>query len=261
MHDRGFLYGQNVFETIAVIDGKACLLDLHIERLERGCRTLGIPLNTDLLLSEILGFITHCSKSVLRVTLTMGVGGRGYLNPEQPESVRVLTLHEYPVQPPAHWEFGIELGIAKIRLASQPELAGIKHGNRLEQVIGRSQWQDSWHEALLLDQAGNVIEATQSNVFIVKEGQFLTPPLENAGVAGVMRSFIIANAYKLGLNAEIMSLSIDDIEAADEVFLSNSIIGLWPVNKFNTRLYNSFEVSHKLLNLMIKNEVIPHYKT
>ena len=205
MHDRGLLYGQSVFETIAVVNGKACLLDLHIERLERGCKTLGIPLNTDLLLNELLGFIANCSKSVLRVTLTMGMGGRGYLNPEQAESVRILTLHEYPVQPPAHWDCGIELGVAKIRLASQPALAGIKHGNRLEQVIGRSQWQDSWREALLLDQAGNVIEGTQSNVFIVKAGQLLTPSLENAGVAGVMRSFILSNAYKLGLNTEIMS--------------------------------------------------------
>jgi len=259
--DRGLLYGQSVFETIAVLNGQACLLDLHIKRLRLGCEVLGIPVDVDLLIKEIEHLISNSHKLVLRVTITMAAGGRGYLNPENPESTRVLSLHEYPTHPTTHWEEGVKLGTAAIRLAHQPALAGIKHGNRLEQVIARSEWRDTWHEALLLDQLGNVIEATQSNVFAIKDNQLLTPSLEAAGVAGVMREFVITNAYKLGLSVKTMSLSVDDIEAADEVFLTNSVIGLWPVNRFNTRLYNSQETSSKLLKLMIKNEVIPHYKT
>lgn len=242
------------------MQGKACLLELHMQRLERGCAVLGIPFDADLLAQEITDFIQHQNKAILRVTLCMGTGGRGYLNPQQPQPSRILSLHDYPNHPISNWQAGIELGIVDIRLAHQPALAGIKHGNRLEQVIARSQWQSGWHEALLLDQLGNVVEGTQSNVFVVNGNELLTPPVDNAGVAGVVREFIIANAHKLGLNIKIMSLSPNNIEVADEVFLCNSVIGLWPVKKFNACLYTNHDTSHKLLKLMIKNEVIPHYK-
>jgi len=259
--DRGFLYGQSVFETIAVMNGRACLLDAHMQRLLRGCNTLGIPFDTDVLLREIEQFIGNQDKKILRVTLSMGTGGRGYLNPQAPEPCRILSLHDYPNHPSSHWEVGIDLGIAEIRLAHQPALAGIKHGNRLEQVIARSQWHDTWHEALLLDHADNVIEATQSNVFVVNGCELLTPPLKQAGVEGVVREYVIANAHKLGLSAKTMSLSVDTLKTADEVFVTNSVIGLWPVKALNECFYTEHEISHKLLKLMIKNEVIPNYKT
>lgn len=259
--DRGLLYGQSVFETIAISNGKACLLDLHISRLTNGCKVLGIPIDISILLDEIESMIDHQDKAVLRVTLSMGVGGRGYLNPQAPQPTRMLSLHDYPNHPSSNWLDGITLGVAEIRLAHQPALAGLKHGNRLEQVIARSQWQQGWHEALLLDQQGSVIEATQSNVFVVKDGQLITPSLDSAGVAGVAREYLMSQAHKFGLNVKIMSLSTDNIETADEVFLSNSVIGLWPVKQLNTRRYTDHEISHKLLKLMIKNEAIPHYKT
>jgi 4-amino-4-deoxychorismate lyase len=259
--DRGLLYGQSVFETIAVINAKPCLLELHLNRLQRGCHVLGIPLDIELLLDEIATIIVGQQKAVLRVTISMGVGGRGYLNPQSPEPTRILSLHDYPSYPSSHWQQGITLGIAEIRLSHQPALAGIKHGNRLEQVIARAQWHDDWHEALLLDQQGNVIEATQSNVFVVNADQLITPSLEFAGVAGVAREYVMSQAHKLGLRVKTMSLSADHIEAADEVFLTNSVIGLWPVKQLNSKRYTDHENSHKLLQLMIKNEVIPNYKT
>lgn len=258
--DRGLLYGQNVFETITVLNGKACLLEQHLERLQRGCNVLGIPFDIALLTREISELIEHQSKSVLRVTLTMGEGGRGYLNPSKPKSTRILSLHSYPDHPVSNWEEGIELGIVDIKLAHQPALAGIKHGNRLEQVIARTQWRENWQEALLHDHNNNIIEGTQSNVFILNGRELSTPSLELAGVAGVVREYIISNAHKLGLSVKTVSLSGDNIEAADAVFLSNSVIGLWPVKKLNSRLYTRHEISHKLLKLMIKDEIIPHYK-
>jgi len=159
----------------------------------------------------------------------------------------------------SNWEEGIEMGLAEIRLANQPALAGIKHGNRLEQVIARSQWQENWQEAILLDQNDQVIEATQSNVFILNGDELITPKLDMAGVAGIVRGFLISNAHKFGLTAKTMSLSSDDIETADAVFLSNSLIGLWPIRQFRSRRYSDHKTSHKLLELLIKNEVIPHY--
>jgi len=265
------MYGQSVFETIAIDNGRACLLEAHLDRLRRGSEVLKIPLDSGALEAEIAEILdqqaqdqskaSHLERTVLRVTLSMGEGGRGYLNPQQAKPCRVLSLHAYPDHPITHWLDGIELGVADIRLSNQPVLAGIKHGNRLEQIIARSQWQDTWGEALMLDQSDNVIEGTQSNVFVIKGGDVLTPSLAMNGVAGVVREFVISNAHRLGLTAKTVSLSCDNLESADEVFLSNSIIGLWPVKKFNTRIYTNHEVSHKLLKLMIKNEVIPHYKS
>lgn len=259
--DRGLLYGQSLFETMALVDGKVCLLDSHLARLQTGCDVLGIPLDLDLLAAEIAELARSQEKSILRTTISMGPGGRGYLDPENPEPTRILSIHQYPEHPATNWEEGIELGIVDIKLAHQPALAGIKHGNRLEQIIARSQWQKNWQEGLLLDQQGNVVEGTQSNLFILSDEELLTPSLELAGVAGVVRGFVISEAHKLGLTVKIMSLSTDNIEAADEVFLTNSVIGLWPVRKLNSRRYCNREISHKLLKLMIKNEVIPHYKT
>jgi len=187
----------------------------------------------------------------------MGEGGRGYQNPNEIHANRILSRHQFPEFDHRPWHDGIELGLVSIRLACQAALAGIKHGNRLEQIIARSQWQQGWHEALVLDQQDNVIEATQSNVFIVKDGDLKTPDLTHCGVAGVMREHIIEQAEKLGVAAQIVSLSVSDIHAAEEVFLSNSVIGVWPVRRFQSHVYDTPELSPKLLNLMIKNEVIP----
>ncbi len=260
--DRGLLYGQSVFETIAISNNKACLVDLHLKRLELGANTLNIPVSIDQIKADIAKALAHdeLSRAVLRVTLSMGEGGRGYLNPVEATPSRIVSLHAYPEHDHSNWLEGINLGVADIRLSHQPALAGIKHGNRLEQIIARSQWQADWQEALLLDQHDSVVEATQSNVFIVNDNTVLTPKLEFAGVAGVAREYIVSQLDNLGMRFKSVSLSVNQIEAADDVFLSNSVIGVWPVKQFRSRVYSSFKTSHKLLKLMIKNEVIPNYK-
>ena len=260
-NDRGLLYGQSVFETVAIVNQVPQLLEQHLTRLKRGCDVVGIPFDETLkqtLLAEATQLSQDQSKAILRMTLSMGEGGRGYQNPSEINAMRVLSRHPYPEFNDKLWRDGIELGLVSIRLASQPALAGIKHGNRLEQIIARSQWQQGWQEALILDQQDNVIEATQSNVFAVKDGELYTPDLRHCGVAGVMREHVIDQAEKLGVKAQIVSLSVSDIHAAEEVFLSNSVIGLWPVRRFQSHMYDTPELSPKLLNLMIKNEVIPN---
>lgn len=261
--DRGLLYGQSVFETIAVSNSKACLLDLHLKRLVLGANTLNIPICIDQVTADIDKALAKldASRAVLRVAISMGEGGRGYLDPVEATPTRIVSIHSYPDHDSANWLEGIKLGVADVRISHQPALAGIKHGNRLEQIIARSQWQADWQEALLLDQNDCVVEATQSNVFIVKDDTVFTSKLDFAGVAGVAREYIISQLDNLGMRFESVSLSVNQIEAADEVFLSNSVIGLWPVKQFKNKIYSSFKTSHKLLKLMIKNEVIPNFKT
>jgi len=259
--DRGLLYGQTVFETIAVTNQTPQLYDRHMVRLQRGCDVIGIPFDAQLqaaISQEASALCRGQSKAVLRITLTMGAGGRGYRNPDHKKPNRILSLHDYPDFAKEYWFGGIELGLVSIRLANQPSLAGIKHGNRLEQIIARNQWQESWQEALILDQQNQVIEGTQSNVFMLKDGRLYTPDLSQCGVDGVMREYVIEQALKLGVTTEIVSLSRSDISSADEVFLTSSVIGLWPVKRYQSTDYGKPIFSSKLLNLMIKNEVIPH---
>ena len=251
------MYGQCVFETVVVNKGKPCLLDLHLERLAKGAKCLGIEFDRSVISAEVLDLAQSLTTGIIRVNLTMGEGGRGYQNPVSPTSTRIISQHDYPSYPKAYWHKGIVLGVADIRLSHQPLLAGIKHGNRLEQVIARTQWHDSWHEALLLDIDGNVIEATQSNVFLVKDKSLITPSLEKSGVEGVMRHTVIDVAKQMGIDTSIQTVSIDDIENADEVFLTNSVIGIWPVNHFDKRQYFSLTLSNKLLKIIEKNEFIP----
>ena len=261
--DRGLLYGQSVFETIAIRQADFCLLDLHLQRLIKGCKTLSIPLDCSALKRELALIKRHLDpnseKAVLRLSVTMGEGGRGYLNPKVPQVNRILSLHDYPQHPKQNWISGIILGLSEMRLASQPVLAGIKHGNRLEQVMARSAWQAGWQEALLCDYDNNVIEATQSNVFLVKDGIIKTPLLHNCGVAGVMREHIIEQAQKLGFDVQSVSLLVSDFFKADEIFVSNSIIGLWPVRQFQDIEFTNINVASTLLKSIINNEVIPNF--
>lgn len=258
--DRGLLYGHSVFETVAVHNRKPLLWSAHINRLQTGALKLGIPLDFKLIEQDFQRLVRETAKStfVLRICLTMGEGGRGYLSPNEPEPNRILSVYDLPQHPPAHREHGVVLGIADLRIASQPMLAGIKHGNRLEQVLARQQWQNDWNEALLLDAKDNVIEATQSNVFIVKNGILSTPDLTNAGVEGVMRATIIELAQsEFNMNCCIETITLAQLRQADEVFLTNSVIGLWPVNQCEKTSYFSFKISHKLLKNLIKNDLIP----
>lgn len=253
------MYGQSVFETIVVANRKAHLLDAHLKRLQQGCDVLSIELDIANLNDEVETAIDGVNgKAILRVSVTMGQGGRGYQNPDNPQPNRILSVSPYPDYPDTNWSLGINLGVARIRLAQQPALAGLKHGNRLEQVIARSQWQDEWQEALLLDYQNQVIEGNQSNVFILINGRLKTPDLSQAGVAGVMRDFVLSNAEQLGTQLEIVPLSIADIEGADAVFMTNSVIGLWPVKAFQNKRYNDFKFSQTLLKVMQDHGAIPN---
>jgi len=258
-HDRGLMYGHSVFETMAVTKHTPLLLDQHITRLELGAERLHIPLDSDAIIDDINRLCELQSRAVIRAMVSMGEGGRGYQNPPQPKSLRIVSLHDYPKHPAEYWQHGIHLGVSDIKLGLQPALAGIKHGNRLEQILARNAWQNDWHEALLLDQANRVIEATQGNIFVLKNDTLCTPILDQAGVAGVMREYVLSVANKVGVDPQVVSLSESDVEAADAVFVTNSVIGLWPVKQFKARQFNDLSFAHKLLNLMVKNGAIPNF--
>ena len=152
-----------------------------------------------------------------------------------------------PDYPPECSFLGVDARVCDLRLGWQPRLAGIKHLNRLENVLARNEWCDpAIREGLLLDHAGNVIEGTMSNLLIIDQGRVLTPVLDRCGVAGVMREMLLEAAFDLQLPIEIRALSLDDVLQADEVGLCNSLIGLWPVKSLGTRRWQEFAQLRRL---------------
>lgn len=232
--DRGLQFGDGLFETIAVVGGKPALLDDHLERLRRDTERLGLPTpDVRALAAEANELARHADGcGVLKILLTAGSGGRGYLRPDPVRLRRILSLHPRPAYPQEHWDPGIPVALTDVRLAAQPLLGGIKHLNRLEQTLARQAWSHGdWGEGLVQDASGHVIEGTMSNLFAIRSGQVVTPDLTRCGVAGVMRGAVIRRLRQRGWTVAETTLSQSDLVAADEVFVCNSVVGVWPVTR------------------------------
>jgi 4-amino-4-deoxychorismate lyase len=238
--DRGFNYGDGLFETVRLDSngGRAHLplWPLHRRRLLRSCGRLLISLDPQRLDSAVEQLLQQAvshnvEQGVVKIVVSRGVGGRGYLAPESMLATLCVGLYPVAVHPLANVEEGIHLHLCQQRLSSNLSLAGMKHLSKLEYVLARSEWRDKkLAEGVLLDAVGNVVEGTFSNVFAVLEGKLLTPALLGCGVAGVMRRLILdVLAPKLGVVVLESDISLAELEAADEVFTCNSVCGIWPV--------------------------------
>lgn len=233
--DRGLQYGDGLFETIAFRNQQLELLDQHLARLLSGTERLKLslsPSDIDLIKTELKRVTGNLvSDAVIKVMVTRGMGGRGYQYAEHLPVTRIISSHPLPAYPPAH-QTGVTIRICEQRLAVNPQLAGIKHLNRLEQVLARNEWRDSQiAEGLMLDTAGHVVEGTMSNILLFRQGELLTPALNNCGIQGVMRGVLLQKARQLGWSVNETQLTLDDVLQADEWLLCNSIIGIWPVQQ------------------------------
>lgn len=235
--DRGLQYGDGLFETIAVRDDRPCLWREHFERLARGSEHLGIPCpEEDLLIAESLRLIRGVSVGVLKLILTRGRGGRGYRAAENSRPTRILTLHPWPDYPDAWSEQGVDVIFCRTPLGENPSLAGLKHLNRLEQVLARSEWRDpKIAEGLMEDGRGRIIGGTMSNLFLVDGGRLQTPRLDTCGVAGTVRTLVLRMAGGFGLEVVERNIARSDLAIADGLFLTNALIGVWPVRRLGDR--------------------------
>lgn len=232
--DRGLQFGDGLFETIAVVAGHPRLMDRHLERLARGASALALPSpDQDCIRSEIVRLAAGGPAcGVIKVVWTAGSGGRGYARPDPVTPRRIIGSHPAPSHPPAHWFDGITASVVTTPLAHQPRLAGIKHLNRLEQTLARTEWQGSDDaEGLMCDQGGRFIEGTMSNLFLVAGSQVVTPRLDHCGIAGVMREAIMDWLAAEGIPAVEEPVHAEDLRKASEVFVCNSINGVWPVRR------------------------------
>lgn len=250
--DRGLHYGDGLFETLAVVDGAALALDAHLARLQHGCTALSMPApDADQLRDDCRRLAAGSPRAVLKIILTRGSGGRGYQPPVAPQPLRIVSRHAWPDHPPEHRAMGIATRFCTLTLARQPALAGIKHLNRLEQVLARAELVGSGcAEGIMLDGEGAVIEGTMSNLFMRRERTILTPALDQCGVAGIVRAAVLAQCAALGYRGEVRGLTRDDVLAADEIFFTNSVIGIWPVRMLGDRALPPHVVAPALARLL-----------
>ncbi len=229
IQDRGLQYGHGVFETIAWRENKLELWNAHMERLCKSCMRLFIPIpDIKQLESEALLLCHQYDRAIIKITITCGESERGYLTPAEVRPNRIVscTIIDHPQNEALE---SIAVKICSTRLAPQATLAGLKHLNRLEQVLARQEWREvhkerGYEEGLMLDYAGHVISGTMSNVYFARGGQIYTSKLDLCGVQGVMRSFIMSLAAKMQLTVNVGEYDLQEVLAADEVFISNSLI-------------------------------------
>ncbi|MGX2039204.1 aminodeoxychorismate lyase [Methylocaldum sp. MU1018] len=258
--DRGFQYGDGTFTTMPVRRGVPLFLSFHLARLERDCQKLLIPFpGAECLKSDVRTLCAEQPDGVLKIQISRGIGGRGYRLPSPIQVTRVLSLYPSPDYPPELRKNGVEVRLCASRLGINPRLAGIKHMNRLEQILARAEWTaEEIREGIMLDAEGYVVEGTMSNVFLVKNGALYTPKIDRCGVAGVMRSITIGTALERGVAVAESRITLEELYAADEVFLTNCAIELWPVNRCEHRTYGVGTVTQEIdrwLRMKVEGEL------
>jgi 4-amino-4-deoxychorismate lyase len=251
--DRGFQYGDGLFETALVLNGQVRFLDEHLRRLIADCERLGIAApNKETLLADIAQVTQGAERGVLKIIVSRGSSGRGYRPAPATTSTRVVGLHPLNEVP----QDGLRLRWCEIRLGRNARLAGIKHLNRLEQVLAQSEWSDGEaDEGLMLDTEGEVVCATSANVFAVRDGALITPDLRFCGVRGVMRAQVLKAAAELRLTVSEEPLWPHDLETASEVFITNAVRGIRSAASLDSLQWSETGVATRLANALSLSDV------
>ncbi len=230
--DRGLAYGDGIFRTLLLRDGKPKAWVNQYAKLVADCVRLNLTVPARAMLeTDLVRIATDMPDCIVKIIVTRGSGLRGYAITENWVASRTITISSpIPTYPRSYPEQGIVARVCDLQLGRQPALAGIKHLNRLENVLARNEWHDPQiAEGILLDIGGKVIGGTMSNLFIVRGNALLTPNLSDCGVGGVTRDRILAAEAKLGLKTGLGDFGLEDLYTADAVMLCNSVIGVWQI--------------------------------
>ncbi|SMY35816.1 Aminodeoxychorismate lyase [Photobacterium malacitanum] len=238
--DRATQYGDGCFTTMLVEQQCVQLWSLHLARLALSLQRLAIAApNWQQIHSQVAALaLKYPDKGGIKILISRGSGGRGY-NPFGCDDTQVvITDFEWPLHYQQWQQQGITLGVCQQRMGNSPMLAGMKHLNRLEQVLLKQEVETAgWVDAIALDGDDRVIETTVANLFWRHGNTVYTPALQRAGVAGVMRQQILNMLDELNYDYQVGDFGINAVLAADEVFITNSLMALVPVNQIQTTQY------------------------
>ena len=258
IQDRAVQYGDGVFETIAVKKKIIEFWPEHFQRLNKGCRSLKIKCPSESLLKkEISKFLIKIKKEkfILKIIISRGEGGRGYNPPKNAKPTRILGNYDWPDYPEQNFKKGIKMNICKTRIATQPYLSQIKHLNRLEQIIARSEWKaKNISESLMLDFNDYVVEGTMSNIFGVKKNVFYTPILNSAGIEGIMRNVVLKLLKKNKKKYKVKKIKLKELLKFDEIFICNSIFGIWAVTQISKKRFFFGKKTKEIINLLFNKK-------
>jgi 4-amino-4-deoxychorismate lyase len=237
--DRGLAYGDGVFETIALNQGQVQLWQGHRQRLITGLITLGIVIDeasAHTLVNSIVDDIQAAyalyghPQGVIKVTVTRGSGGRGYAAENVSLPTRVISIFPWPSARDHLSCEGVQVQVCQHRWSHNTALAGVKHLNRLDQVMARSEWSDTnIHEGIMLNQDGLVISGVMSNLFIEIDGALITPKLDQCGINGTMAQLVRTIAKQCSINVVQQKVTLELLLNADAAFMTNSLNGIWPI--------------------------------
>lgn len=238
-NDRGLAYGDGVFETLAVSAGQLLRFSRHRQRLAVGLDRLKIPSRDVLgrLDTALPQLASSQDAAVVKVIVTRGSTERGYRAPSNPNPMVQVGIGKRALLPEAHYRTGIRVGICDTPVSHAPHLAGVKHLNRLDQVMAAGECQPTWDEGLMFDPDGYLVGGTKTNIFLLKGDRLLTPRLDRCGIAGIMREVVMDAAPKLGIRVRERRLRQTHLRDAEGVFLTNTLVGVWPVARIDAQTY------------------------
>ena len=243
--DRGLQYGDGLFETMRIHRRRVRLLDYHLERLWDGCARLALQApDRSALRREIEKAASGRREGILKLLLTRGKGSRGYRPTGRERITRILSLHSLPRAGLATSASAVRVRLCTTPISMNPRLAGLKTLNRLDSVLARNEWRDEriW-EGLMSDVDGNWVCGTMSNLFVKRGATLVTPLLDRCGVAGVMRRWILENAAAFDLRVRVRRVRWEDLRSAEEVFMSNAVIGIRSVRAIEGAQHGSLRFS------------------
>ena len=246
--DRGLFYGDGVFRTLRLKQGQPLNWQRHYQKLRQDCARLKLDCPSDVFLyNEIQALSSLHSDGVVKIIVTRGGGARGYAISNAQQATNIVQISPAPQFDPSYAHSGITLHTCELKLGHQVLLAGVKHLNRLENVLAASEFKTTHAaEGLLEDDTGWVISGTRSNLFALRERTLYTPDLSQCGVAGVQRDRVIAWANEQDIACKVAPMRREALCNADEIFLVNSVFGLWPVHKMDDYLRTQHPVSWQI---------------
>lgn len=257
--DRGLAYGDGVFRTLRLSHSQPCSWTLHYHRLEFDCNALSIVCpSSEVLLDDIQSLSDGTEdSSVIKIIVTRGESVRGYAVPPLAQPTRIVMRTAMPQFPENYYQDGVTLHLCNIRLARQTRLAGIKHLNRLENVLARMEWTDHGiADGLMMDEGGDVIECTSANLFARFGETLVTPDLSASGVIGVTRERVMKLAPSLGYMVEVRHLRLSELMDADEVLICNSLFGVWQVRYLSSHAWQAGTLAARLRELLKEDDAL-----